>query len=101
MVPSLGSVLRSKKCGANEYDWKNFVNSSGLMCGLLVKQKKNCVCLLLWVLKKIVFVGTGFFLRTDDQSLFWFLSLLLLLFFFPKDVSASPMSCSLFADTSQ
>ena len=46
------------------------------------------------------------FLRTDDQSLFWFLSLLLLLFFFPmwdRDVNAYPLilSYSLFADTSQ
>ena len=51
-------------------------------------------------------LGPDLFLRTDDQSLFWFLSLLLLLFFFPmrdRDVNAYPLILpySLFADTPQ
>ena len=48
-VPLLGSVLRLKKCGANEYDGKKFVNSSGLMCGLFggkVKREKKKIVLL-------------------------------------------------------
>jgi hypothetical protein len=43
-----------EKCGANKYDLeKKLVNSSGLMCGLLVKKKKNlCLFVTIGIKKK-------------------------------------------------
>ena len=86
---------------------EKIVNSSGLMCGLSVGKKRRKMCLLVTIgIKKKCFRWNRILLRTDDQSPFWFLSFLLLLFFFPmwdRDVKASPLilSYSLFADTSQ
>ena len=81
------------------------------MCGLLVRkgkerEKKLCLFVIIGSKKKMFSSEPDLFLGTDDQSLFWFLSLLLLLFFFPmwdRDVNAYPLILfySSFADTPQ